>query len=276
MTYDEASGLWQATLTGPDRAAWSETAYTFTVTLTAVNDTGETRATYDLTAYRALPSVQTVETPDSITGGTCTLRAHIVIETVPAGGDSPAFAGSAQADFMGTVYVTDNDDNEASLERTVTAIWLVPDRTEADLQSLMALHAAGWDNLTDAQRREWWYGAWREALHWTDGEIMECLDGPLYVLEGFNRGAYNIEDVNRVETAVSYLVERLRSLSAFLAAETKEDWAEEDIPLSSQLARYLANIVSVAGGYDAVLESASISMRPSPSRCRPCRRAWRT
>lgn len=93
----------------------------------------------------------------------------------------------------------------------------------------------------------------------TDAEISEWLNGLV--------GAYNAEDMNRVESAVDYLQTYFNGLQAALDAYraermvasdafwvvpwnafslvTKKDWVLEDIPSESDLARYLSNVDAV-------------------------------
>lgn len=90
------------------------------------------------------------------------------------------------------------------------------------------------------------------------------------------RGAYNAGDMNRVESAVDFLQAYLNGVQAALdayraervvAADAfwnvpwdaidlviKKDWAIEDIPSESDLARYLANV-------DAVTNAIAIAKR---------------
>lgn len=90
----------------------------------------------------------------------------------------------------------------------------------------------------------------------TDAEIAEWLNGLV--------GAYNAEDMNRVESAVDYLQAYLNGVQAALDAYRaehkvandplwnvpwsafdlliKKDWVIDDIPNESDLARYLSNV----------------------------------
>lgn len=54
------------------------------------------------------------------------------------------------------------------------------------------------------------------------------------------KGAYNYTDLNRVENAVKELSEKLG-----LTLTTKTDWAMWDIPRSSDMERYLANVKAI-------------------------------
>ena len=90
----------------------------------------------------------------------------------------------------------------------------------------------------------------------TEAERLEWLDGLI--------GAYNAEDLNRVESAVDFLQKYLNGLQAALDAYraerhvaddslwlipwsaldliVKTDWTMQDIPAEGDLARYLSNV----------------------------------
>lgn len=117
---------------------------------------------------------------------------------------------------------------------------LITDRTATDVAIVKQLAAKGFDNMTAAEQTQW-------------------LDGL--------KGAYNATDLNRVESAVLYLSNALGALptaiSDYAASKgvawdsiynvpydptaytvtTKTDWRHTDIPLPSDMVRYLANIV---------------------------------
>ena len=54
------------------------------------------------------------------------------------------------------------------------------------------------------------------------------------------KGAYNYSDLNRVELAVAEIAKTFG-----LALETKTDWSMWDVPVQSDMARYLANINAI-------------------------------
>ena len=54
------------------------------------------------------------------------------------------------------------------------------------------------------------------------------------------KGAYNYTDLNRVETAVAELAETLE-----LALVTKTNWTLWDVPVVSDMERYLGNVVAI-------------------------------
>ena len=139
------------------------------------------------------------------------------------------------------LYVTDNDGNETQVERTMTGIWLVTDRTNNNLSRLQALLKISWSAMTDAQRQEWTFGTEQ--------------DTPV-ISDRSNRGAYNAIDLNRVETAVDYLGKRLGEVGIRIPLEVKTDWTEEDSPTGGQMSRYLANAAAVANSRPALLKKA--------------------
>ena len=144
-----------------------------------------------------------------------------------------------------TLTAIDNDGNRSALERVITGIRLVTDRKKSDVSRLKALIAKRWVNLSAAERLEYYEGSANDPEHWADGEKLTCVDGQLYALEGFNRGAYNTDDINRVEFICTYLANRLAEHGVNVAPEVREDWDIEDIPTESDMARYLGNVGTI-------------------------------
>ncbi len=123
--------------------------------------------------------------------------------------------------------------------REITMPGLITNRTEMDINSLEELSMIPWRLMNDAQKRVW----------------------ELNIL-----GAYNISDINRVESAVEYLAARLVSLPqelrdyvkevgadwqddydvpydpGVLDFEPKTDWAETDIPSGKDMERFLSQL----------------------------------
>lgn len=117
---------------------------------------------------------------------------------------------------------------------------LVTDRTESDVAYAKMLSGKGLNGMSNTEKAEWLSGL---------------------------KGAYNASDLNRVETAVAYLAEMLRTLPGILkeyAASkgvawdaffdvpydpltydltTKIDWSINDVPTFVQMERYLSNVV---------------------------------
>ena len=56
---------------------------------------------------------------------------------------------------------------------------------------------------------------------------------------------YNAADLNRVGQAIQYLADALFARGYEIRVSPKTDWAESDIPLSSQMAHYLDDLQSI-------------------------------
>ena len=56
---------------------------------------------------------------------------------------------------------------------------------------------------------------------------------------------YNASDLNRVGEAIRYLADELFARGYEIRVSPKTDWAESDIPLSSQMAHYLDDLRSI-------------------------------
>ena len=120
---------------------------------------------------------------------------------------------------------------------------LITDRTAADAQRVKELARLGWENMTEEQQAEWLAGM---------------------------RGAYNAEDLNRVNDAARHLAQNAFSLidildtyraaqgvapdAAFLLPYKAEDvvidipaslWTVEDIPVETDMETYLKNVVTM-------------------------------
>ena len=124
---------------------------------------------------------------------------------------------------------------------------LITDRTQGDEERVEELAAKGYDAMTDAEKAEW------------DGEM---------------KGAYDASDLNRVESAVSYLAELLvllpSELKEYAASKgvafdaffdvpydaaaytlaTKTDWGELDSPTPEQMERYIENVKALRSALD--------------------------
>lgn len=131
-----------------------------------------------------------------------------------------------------TVYVYDNDGNEATDSRILTGFDLIRDRTRSDVQRVYDLNAK-WAVTDDVVV---WTG--------TQGELDEWMAGL--------KGAYNAVDMNRVETAVKYLAGRLEEHGVPLGLIVNTDWKRKDIPFlkpdgdAYQWGRYLGNVKALA------------------------------
>lgn len=91
---------------------------------------------------------------------------------------------------------------------------LITDRTQYHVTLLNRLRKKSWSSMT-ASEQSVWYG---EAA----------------------KGAYNYTDLNRVEAAVAELAEMLG-----MTLTTKTDWTLWDVPVASEMERYLGNVVAI-------------------------------
>ena len=104
---------------------------------------------------------------------------------------------------------------QAHLTLYFGALNLITDRTQRDVERWRLLHSKGYDALTDAEKAEW-----QTAM----------------------KGAYNYVDMNRVESAVAFVANRLSELGYFISPEIKATWNVTDHPTKADMDRYLGNI----------------------------------
>ena len=97
---------------------------------------------------------------------------------------------------------------------------LITDRTERDVERWRVLHTKGYAALTEAEKAEWDAGM---------------------------KGAYNAEDMNRVESAVGFIANRLRELGIYVAPEVHPEWRVGDHPTKEDMNRYYDNIALLRG-----------------------------
>ena len=135
---------------------------------------------------------------------------------------------------------------------------LITDRTQPDVAKVARLREKGWAAMTQEERQEY----------------LTAL-----------KGAYNADDLNRVESAVSYVAQLLGTLpdelkayaaqrvvewgrgfdvpyneTEFETMATKINWLETDIPTPAELARYLGNVVLIRGAFDGDYPTLPASM----------------
>ena len=92
---------------------------------------------------------------------------------------------------------------------------LITDRTAQDVERWRLLHSKGWDALTEAEKAEW-----NTAL----------------------KGAYNYEDMNRVESAVGFIANRLGEAGYHAVPIVHPEWRVGDHPTKEDMTRYFNNI----------------------------------
>ena len=92
---------------------------------------------------------------------------------------------------------------------------LITDRTQRDVERWRLLHSKGWDGMTEAEKAEWRAGM---------------------------KGAYNYEDLNRVESAVIFIAKRLSDSGYWVSPVTRPTWGVSDHPTKADMDRYFGNI----------------------------------
>lgn len=95
---------------------------------------------------------------------------------------------------------------------------LITDRTAADVSRWKVLHDKGWEAMTAEEKAEWVSGM---------------------------KGAYNYTDMNRVESAVRVLSDRLAEKGTVLTLTTKTDWTRTGWPTTSDMNRYFRNVAAI-------------------------------
>lgn len=107
---------------------------------------------------------------------------------------------------------------------------LVTDRTIEDVNIWKALREKSLDSMTDEEKAQWSRG----------------------------KGAYNYEDLNRVEGAVFMLANRMKELGVHVPVLTKTDWGVGDAPTESDLKRYFENLAKLRAS------SSGFHLSPTP------------
>lgn len=95
---------------------------------------------------------------------------------------------------------------------------LITDRTQADVERYAELQAKGLRGMTEEEKSEW---------------------------ETSLKGAYNHSDMNRVESAVEYVANRLTEAGYVVLPVVKKNWTESDKPTLNDIKRYMKNIEDV-------------------------------
>ena len=95
---------------------------------------------------------------------------------------------------------------------------LITDRTQADVDRYIELRSMNWHTMTDEEKAEW-------------GTHL--------------KGAYNYTDMNRVESAVEYVANRLTEAGYSIAPVVKKNWLVTDKPTLEDLKRYMRNIADI-------------------------------
>lgn len=165
------------------------------------------------------------------------LNANIISVDGLVNGESYAFTLTDSVDGMGiwTAAVARAEDdiyrvsitainNARTATRLDTIIYyglhLITDRTQFDVDRVNVLAKKGWANMTEGERTEWEAGL---------------------------KGAYNYTDLNRVQSAVRYLRDRLAGVGYFLELSEAKTWTTKDVPTLADMQNYLADVKAVRG-----------------------------
>ena len=100
---------------------------------------------------------------------------------------------------------------------------LITDRTQGDVNRYLYLKNKSFSDMTAEERLEW---------------------------ASDMKGAYNCTDLNRVEGAINYLIERMRGYGYGAAdVETYRLWNMETLPTAKDMAKYLKNIRDIRSAF---------------------------
>ena len=95
---------------------------------------------------------------------------------------------------------------------------LITDRTQHDVERYAELKAKYFHGMTEDEKAEW------------DTHL---------------KGAYNYTDMNRVESAVEYVANRLTEAGYVIVPVVKKNWTKTDKPTISDFERYTKNIANI-------------------------------
>ena len=115
------------------------------------------------------------------------------------------------------ITAIDNQGNASTFNTTLYyGLNLITDRTQSDVSRYLYLKSKSFSDMTAEEQLEW----------------LSDL-----------KGAYNFTDMNRVDGAVDYIVERLREVGSFTEGiKTYRLWSREHLPTKKELEQYLENI----------------------------------
>ena len=138
-----------------------------------------------------------------------------------------------------SAYNSAGESAQSTAVSVITQMYLITDRTAADLARWQELHAKGYSGLTAAEK-----------IEWAQAEM---------------RGAYNVSDLNRVGNAIVYLRDRLRNYGYSLNVTPKTNWAITDAPTVAQLKKYLADVSAIRGAVGELSSLPEVPVRIYPS-----------
>lgn len=104
---------------------------------------------------------------------------------------------------------------------------LITDRTASDVSYAQSMKGKKWADLTSEQKAEYLLGL---------------------------KGAYSYTDFNRVENAVAYLSELLKTYGYPNTVNVKTNWTSEDMQKVSEIQRYIDNIAELKNKYYTSVE----------------------
>jgi hypothetical protein len=150
-------------------------------------------------------------------------------------GESYAFTLTGSADGMSVWSAAVNRANDDIYQITITAtnslgltsqlstiiyygLHLVTDRTFEDVYRATTLAKKGWENMTAEERAEWERGM---------------------------KGAYNYTDLNRVQSAVRFLRDRLTGAGYPVTISDHKTWMKDDTPTRTDMENYLADVRAI-------------------------------
>ena len=113
-----------------------------------------------------------------------------------------------QYEYGVAAYNSAGESEPVAIVAETTEFKLITDRTNADVQAVLAAINTG------VLPENWFFGL---------------------------KGAYNATDLNRVESAVLFVIERLKIAGWYLAVQSKY-WTMTDFPTASEMHRYLENV----------------------------------
>ena len=129
-------------------------------------------------------------------------------------------------------------DSQGNVSTLTTTLYyglnLITDRTQGDVSRYLYLKSKAFSDMTAAEQLEW----------------LSDL-----------KGAYNFTDMNRVDGAVDYIVERLREVGCYTdGIKTYRLWSMEHLPKKKDLEQYLENIRIIRNQF-----TVAASIPPVPS-----------
>ena len=138
-----------------------------------------------------------------------------------------------------SAYNAAGESAQSTAVSVTTRMYLITDRTAADLARWQALHAKGYSGLTAAEK-----------IEWAQAEM---------------RGAYNVSDLNRVGNAIVYLRDRINNYGYSVNVTPKTDWKTGDKPTATQLQKYLADVSTIRGAVGELSSLPEVPTRIYPS-----------